>query len=84
MTIKELYKIPEFIKSLDEIKDDPNCNKIQVNIIDIYPGLRLFFPELNDLKFSELDKLDNCELLALKYTITKYENMIFRNVRNIE
>jgi hypothetical protein len=78
-----LYKIPEFNECLIELQNDPNCHKIQINLIDLFPGLRLYYPGLK-FNIDDLDKLSNCEILALSLTINRITDFIYRNIKNIE
>ena len=78
-----LYKITEFNECLIELQNDPNCHKIQINLIDLFPGLRLYYPGLK-FNIDDLDKLTNCELLALSLMINRITDFIYRNIKNIE
>lgn len=71
-TRDNIYKIPDFIRIIEDLENDPNCNSIgnNIDIFTVYDESRLFFPTLENLKLIDLETLTSCELLALKFCCT--------------
>ena len=71
-TRDNIYKIPDFIRIIEDLENDPNCDSIgnNIDIFTVYDESRLFFPTLENLKLIDLETLTSCELLALKFCCT--------------
>ena len=71
-TRDNIYKIPDFIRIIEDLENDPNYDSIgnNIDIFTVYDESRLFFPTLENLKLIDLETLTSCELLALKFCCT--------------
>lgn len=71
-TRDNIYKIPDFIRIIEDLENDPNCNSVgnNIDIFTVYDESRLFFPTLENIKLIDLETLTSCELLALKFCCT--------------
>ena len=77
-TRDNIYKIPDFIRIIEDLENDPNCNSVgnNIDIFTVYDESRLFFPTLENIKLIDLETLTSCELLALKFCCTNQKTKI--------